>query len=548
MHRKTIQNAKEQTPAKQIQVLLEDAFIRELLESLLMMACDEWHPCRDSLTKIDNALRLISVFTEKIPTSPKLLKAVLQSISSNGISDMLRRYASQVQGPMHLGFVAGHGNIDICPLSYHEALAKLHQRLAIMVLKSALHASQCGGHVDAPVMMLLLEKRCLPSSADPASMGCTQRRPMSLITPKLSLFEAVSTPRVESVSLNWREDLIREMSRDVDCRYDVVIRMVGEICRDLELRCNETERPLRDEQSKSRDLQARLERSERNKAELESQARNHRLIFSALETERDCLADQVETTERRMKELGTSLGNIHEEFDRAKIEAERAAQVAIESARQQDLAYLATMTSKDEIFEKQALKLASTENQVKILEDELNRIRGIEANNAEKLSNSETHIKTLNNAVSASERRMKDLEIELQQTKEQDARNTAKVSNDAALIEELNSAIVATNEASDQNKSLITTLKGRLQKAELETSELRVQHETYVSAKDAEVERLEESNRSSIKKWESELEVAQRNAAEAGEQTSATIAGLQSKIRKLRKEREVCIEINTALF
>lgn len=512
--------------------------ICELLESLLILACDKKHPCRESLTKIDNALRLISVFTERIPTSSKLLKAVLQSISSNVASDLLRQYASQGQGPLRLGFFHGHSTIDVCPLSYRETQARFHQRLAVMFLESALHASQCGVHFDAFIMTLLLEKQSLHFPAQPASVECTQRRPTNLMSPKISLFEAVSTPRVDSVSLNWRDGLIREISRDVDCRYEGVVRLVGEICRDLELRCNEIERPLREEQSKSRDLEARLESSERKKAELECQAQNHRSTFCALETEKDYLADQAEAAEERLKELGTSLDNIHQEFDHAKIEAERAAQAATESARQQDLAYLATMTGKDEIFEQESLKLASAENHVKALEHELTRMRGLEANYAERLKNREAHIETLNNAVSASERHIEDLQNELIQSKEQDARNTAKISDNERLIQELNSTMVAANEASDQNKSLISTLRDQLQRAEAETSELRLQHETHVSAKDVEMERLVESNRTSNEIWQNELGAAHRSAAAASEQSGSTIAGLRSKIRGLRKERE----------
>lgn len=502
-----------------------------------MLACDEWHLSWESLIEINNALRVISVFTERIPTSSKLVKAVLQSISSDMVSDMLRQYSSQMQGPMHLGLAHGHSNMDVCPISYREAQARLHQSLAVMILKSAVHASQSGGHFDASIITLLLEKQSLHSPPQLASAECTQRRPINLIAPKISLFEAVSTPRADSLSLNWRDGLIREMSRDVNCRYEGVIRMVGEICRDLELRCNETERPLREEQSKSRDLKARLEVLERNQVELEIQAQNHQSAFSALETERDCLANQVEATERRLKELGTSLDNIHQEFDHAKIEAENAAQAAIESARLQDLAYLATMTGKDEMFEEQSLKLASTEDHVKLLEHKLNQMRELEANNVENLKNSDKHIETLNNAVSASERRVQDLQDELFQTKEQDARNVAKISNNEALIEGLNDNIVALNEASDQDKALISNLKHQLQKAEAETSELRLQHEMYISAKDAEMKQLDKSNRSSNDKWQSELEVAHTNAAAASEQ----IAGLQSKVRKLRKEREVRI-------
>ena len=536
-----------QEMAKQIQVLLEDASVRELLESLLVVACDKWQPCRESLTRIENALRLISVFTEMIPTSSKLLKAVLQSVPSSTVSGMLRQYALQEEEAMRLRLIHGHSTLEVCPSSYREARARLHQSLSVMVLKSALHAPQCGAHFDASTMVLLLEYRSLHCAAQHGSVECTQRRPMKTTTPKISMFEAVSTPRIDSASLHWRDGLMDEMSRDIDCRYEGIIRIVGQICRDLELRCNNNERPLREEQSRSHTLRARLESSERDKAELAFQARSHQSTISALKTERDCLANQVEATQRQLKESGTILDNIHQEFDHARNEAKRAAQAATENARQQDLVYLATMTGKDEVLEEQSSRLASTENHAKALEHELNRMKELEANNAEKLSNGETYIETLNNAVSASERRVEDLQNELTRTKEQNAYNAAQISNNMALIEELNSTIIALNEVSDQNGALISILKGQLQKAESVISELRLQHETYVSAKDAEFERLYESHRSSNENWQSELEVSRSSAAAASEQFTATIAGLHSEVAKLQKEREVRIfEVRTA--
>ena len=501
------------------------------------MACDQWQPCRESLTRVDNALRLISVFTERIPTSSKLLKTVLQSTSSSTVSGMLRQYALQEEEAMRVGFVHGHSTVEVCPSSYREARARLHQNLSVMILKSAIHAPQCGGHFDASAMALLLEDRSLRCAAQHGSVKCTQRRPMKVTTPKISMFEAVSTPHMDSASLHWRDGLRKEMSRDIDCRYEGIIRMVGEICRDLELRCNNNEHPLREEQARSHNLRAKLESSERDNAELIFQARSHQSTISALETERDRLANQVEATERQLEELGTSLDNIRQEFDHAK----RAAQAAVDSARQQDLVYLATMTGKDEVLEEQSSRLARTENHAKALEHDLNRVRELEANNVEKLSNYETYIETLNNAVSASERNIENLQNELTRAKEQNVYNAAKISSNMALMEELHSTIVALNEASDQNGAMTLTLKGQLREAECVISELQLQHETYVSAKEAEFERLHDSHRSLNNNWQSELEVARSSAAAASEQFTATIAGLHSEVGKLRKERQVRI-------
>ena len=525
-----------------MQLELEDASLRKFLELLLVITCEERRPCRESLEKIDYGLRLISLFTESIPTSSKLIRAVLQSIPGNVISDMLRQYGSQEQEAARLD--SGHNNIiDVCPLSHHDARGRLHQGLLVLILKSALYAPQCGGHFDASTITLLLEQQSFYYPAQQPSVGCSQRRPRNIVAPSISTFEAVSTPRMDSVSLKWRDNLRREMSRDLDCRYEGVIRMVGEICRDLELRCAEAESPLRQEQSKSRDLQTRLENSERDKAELEYQVRNYQSGFSALEKERACLVHQIEAAETRLKELGTSIDSVHQELK----EAKHSAQATIESARQQDLMYLATMMGKDENLEEQSLRLASAENHAKALEHELNRMRGLEADNVEVLKDKETHIETLNSATSVADFHIKNLQDELTRTKEHNALHAAKISNSEALIEELNSVIVAVSEASDQNRSLISNLKDQLHKAESEMSELRSQHETYVHTKDVDFERLSESHRSLTDRWRNELETARGNAAAANEQFGATIAGLHSKIRKLRKEREVgALRVQTA--
>ena len=519
-----------------MQVLLEDASIRNLLESVLDIACDKWHPCRESLTKIDNAIRLVSVFTERIPKLPKLPKAVLQSISNEMVSDIQRQYALQVQEAIRLGLAPGHSAIDVCPLSYREAREQLHHSFSNMVLRSALYAPQSASHLNVFALTLLLEQQLIHHPTQSPSVQCTQRRPMKVTTPNISMFEALSTPGMASVSVNWRDGLLREMSRDATCRYEGVVRIVGQVCRDLELRCNEIERPLRDEQAKSRDLQARLESSEQKKSELANQARELQSSSDSLETERDLLANQAEASENRSKELEASLDKIRREFEYVETEAERAARAACESARQQDLVYLAAITGKDEAIEEQSLKISRIENGAKALDHELTRMRELEAVNTKKLNG---NIETLKIAISTSECRIKDLQIELTRTQEQNAGHAVNIKDNETLIEELKGNIVALNNSSDQCESLISTLKTRLQEAENRTSEMRLQHDKYVSAKDAEFERSTKAYQSLVDKKQNELEVTHKSATVAREEFEKTIAALHIKIGELRRERKV---------
>ena len=350
------------------------------------------------MLEVDNALRFVSEMTATTSTSKSLRQKILVSLSGNKLSVLLRRFADQELPRSE--FHRGHESCEVCPATFVKAKIRLHQILAVLFLRSTLFESQYEDDIDTSGLAKMLEKKLGTSVV--ATAPCTYMPPMrAQASGKVSFFEAESTPRVQSISHDWRNDLIQELSRDASYRYESIVRRVGEICRDLELRCNEHELPLRHEQSKSEDLQTRLEAARTKVADLESEAQdqisrvvsleNEKNSLSlqldtaektvvSLKNERDSLSEQLRMTQQKLQDLAIGFNNMRQECDQTIAEAEGAARDTMEISRQQDLAYLATMNGKDQMFEEQAQKLTASTNQVKAFEAELNQIRQQEIN------------------------------------------------------------------------------------------------------------------------------------------------------------------------
>ena len=508
-----------------LQIQLNQTVVHDILLNLLRLACDNNPPSQWLLTQLDSGLHLIATITASIPTATSLLEVLLSCVSDKQVERQLKRFTTQL--PTSPDSVDGHELTEICPRACAEALYRLHQDLTVMLLSTALHASGLETSRQCP-FRLLLQKQIQLSNSQLRYEKCRSRRPFLGEASRVSLFEARGTPRVNSISHDWRTEIVDELSREAGCRYESLVRMVGDICRDLELRCNEAERPLREEQSRSQDLRAHLEAAKRKITELEGQARDREHEIISLENERTELSDQVKTLNDRLKGLETTLDNIRQEFDQAKSDADIAVQTTIENARQRDLAYLATLTGKDQVFEEQSSKLAASETQVKDLEYEITQLKAEVASRSEITQAQQKAIEELNNGIATA----KDIAAF------QEAKIDALQKSERDLISSRDDIVRKAQDESQVHDYAISELKKELQAAKAEAAGLQQQYDSYAGAKEAEILRLEETLRASNKKWQSELTEASNSAALADQHRVSTITDLQSKIKRLRKERE----------
>lgn len=467
---------------------------------------------------------MISTITAIIPRDSDLQHDVLEELTKGDNLAVLQQIVTQE--PLGFDLNHGHGPENICPATYKETRMRLHQRLAVMILNVGLRSPRYNPDFS-DVLAALVEKqakllntsfRCM--EAPPAKQGPEKS--------SLSLFEAGSTPQTQTVSHNWRENIVRELSRDVNRQHESVIRMVGELCRDLELRCDEAERPYRDEQCRSRDLQACLDDSQAKVTELEVRIESQRSELAELRSVRDCFSAQVQTSEEGLQEMGRRLDQMHREFDQAKSDNMRAAQAAQERSRKQDLDYMSILTGKDVALEEQANKLAISDDRIQKLEDELAQQKSRALQDAQTIICNEGQVQGLKNNVTTASELAELRLVDIERLK----------ASEAHLIESTESIAKAAKEEAKGLLALISEQAAQLQAEKGKLEELKHEYERYTGSKDAEIETLEDLHRSSREKLEADLEEARNNAATAHKENTSQITNLKKIVKQLRKERE----------
>ena len=357
---------------------------------------EERLPTSDSLAELNFAINKVLGFTRAIPSSARLRRMILCALPTNEFSSLLNQFLKAPLLATKLD--AGHGQVGICCQIYAEAHLQLQRRLCTLFTKTVLYASHDKVGIDLSMANALLEKQVSLSSTYPTWSTCKPRRPNSE-TIQLSLFESGSTPTDSSASHDWRANLLRDIFRASSHQYESVVRQMGEVCRDLELRCNDAENPLREERIRSSDLLERLETSDARAAELRTEVEERSLVLDGLEAENTRLVGQIFTTEQSVQNLSNDVEELRERLAATSEEARLAAETANETEKLQKLEYLAITLAKDETNEAQTLKVKTLENQIEDLGKELMQARSQNLDNMERISYLEESIEERDTAM-----------------------------------------------------------------------------------------------------------------------------------------------------
>ena len=497
--------------------LLDPSIVSNKLITLLRLACEPITPDGDALSSLDSNLRTVSAIATLISELEIIRTAVHQKLKEPENISLLARLGSQRYD------LKRHGCSEVCPFFYAETKSCLHQRFLVLILGIGLNCSPSDyGLKDA--LACLLESQLGRLAARSPHEKCENSK-VRTEPAALSLFEASSTPRTQSVSHDWKDKLFTELSRDVRHQHGSVTRMVGEICRDLELRCGEAEQPFRDEQRRAQNLQTQLEDSRSRVSELEAHAQSQTSELNDIKNERNHLSDQVEAMERRLQDLSSQLEQIHQELDWCRADHERSAQAVTEKSRQQDLEYMSILTGKDLLIEEQAAKLATSED----------RIEGLE----NKLSQQETSaIQTIN----SNELIIQDLSNDVLLAKELAAARQLEVDRLAAsnsqLITSKEELARHAEEDSEQHAILVADLRAQITSQRDRNADLEQRHAQHMDGKDAELQRLADVHQSAVEKLQIGLEEAHHRAEREREERFSQISDLKKEIKGLRRQRE----------
>lgn len=338
-----------------------------VMNDLLELACSEVIPSSESLVRLENAMLLTSSLGAQIQGSPSLRQAVLYSIYTDQISKLLDRFIS-LEAPGSCSNM--HEQVDSCPHSYRQTKLNLHRGICDVFLKTALAEIRGEARIDALVTTALVDKRMgllnISKSCDFYSS-----KTLALAIPPINSNEASQLAK----SHDWRNMLRESMLRANESQFESIVRTVGEVCQDLERRCENVEGPLRDEQARSNDLNLKLNASEEALRVFESHAQERLLAIGALESEKAMLIAQVQMAEQREQSLSHSYEILQQDFEAAKKEAADAAEAAAEVVKHQELAHLASLTGKDEMYEEQTSIIKELEERITSLAGDLSQMR-----------------------------------------------------------------------------------------------------------------------------------------------------------------------------
>lgn len=307
-------------------------------------------PSQGQFANLQGIIQIIDAFGAMSTKSIDVRHKVLRSLSSNTLAAPLRRFLEH--DPSSLS--GEHTMQGHCPIQHRLLQVECHRRLCLLIVQIMLYARDNDLSPEPSLAIALLEKQ---THLCAIQLKCNFFGHRGLIQKpeEVSLFGAGSTPQ-DMPSHAWRDRLIETFSRDARYQHQTVVQMVGEVCRDLEARCDNAEQPFRDEQARSHDLQQRLKSSEDRNVELEGQRDESCYVISSLETKTSHLQERADTAEQRSESLQVEVDRMRQTLEHAEKEAVRATNASSEAARKQDLTYMETIMGKNKQYQEQVTK------------------------------------------------------------------------------------------------------------------------------------------------------------------------------------------------
>lgn len=287
---------------------------------------------------LEERVQFINKLNSHVPKSESLRKGLLNSLVTNEFQNPVNAFIASNPGS------AGQACTDheACPTSIANSRRNLSMTLCTLLLRCSFYSrggDSDGARLDPALASSLMEKHARLSDAQ----HTCSTAPSTLAVSKISLLEASATPETRFSSRNWRQNLADGLTRESARQYDFVVASVGELCRDLERRCETVETPLRESEARCAALQAEMEEwrakyaeAERRSEMLEAVTEEKERLDNELAGANSTIADHAERITLLEEQLATSLEEtrrVQEQGQASSAAAEEAYRTEIESMR-----------------------------------------------------------------------------------------------------------------------------------------------------------------------------------------------------------------------
>ncbi|KAL9060056.1 MAG: hypothetical protein Q9206_001214 [Seirophora lacunosa] len=335
----------DHTVGVKILLLLDETTIQDHLIAILQAAILGYASPSKAL-ETESALVVINSFTASLECSASLRHKLLNSLSTNVLAEIVSRHLDLTQ----INHSSHDDHNDYCPYAYAQGRTRLQHKICTLFLKAALFSQQDTVGLDTSLGSAMLDKLVALNTDIPAC----RRYPTNFSSRKpalVALLEAESTPQSTAGSSQWRERIRRDLTQNAEYQYQTIIRTLGESCQDLERRCNDVERPLREEQANVRRLHNLVDASKARIAELEVHNHEQNLFLEGVEHEKAEFVEHIRSLENEVESLSNQMGKLRPELEGTIRRADDAAQNNTNTIKELELVHAAVVAEKDEIIE-----------------------------------------------------------------------------------------------------------------------------------------------------------------------------------------------------
>ena len=451
-------------------------------------------PSGQALLDIEMATAQAIELAKLSAASQDFRRKILYLLSTTEFLSPLRNFTACVPLPCFSYSGDEHHTHGVCPARYVESQQELQRTISLFLLQTALHASIKETSLEPWLATALLEKQ---TRLPPRNVTCKLAQGGDNVQ-RPSLFETGSTPEYSPVAHAWRDRLKNNLLRDAGYQQESVIKIVNEVCRDLESRCDDAERPYREEQARSQNLELKLKVSEDQVAHQQNQNKNCVQTINQLETQKFHFEGRANMAEKRVQDISTEVAGLRKAISDMKLEASQTKSAMAEAARQQDLFYMATMTAKDRELGRRDIKVNELEARATDLGEKLAHSEALEkkavANNERIELELAQQYDKLNRAMALSTEKQRQIEGLLESKSSLAADNVSWLSKvlEQSLQQccDTHAYVFKVEELVQRCSSLESSLDAQATAFEAEKLSIQAAHEGFKSAKEAEVRRV----------------------------------------------------------
>ncbi|TGZ84388.1 hypothetical protein EX30DRAFT_302677, partial [Ascodesmis nigricans] len=413
---------------------------------------------------LQSRITFLQAVIRNLPTSQKIRTAILGALITNEFSSIIDDFMASIKNrPVS----AKCEDCEACPFVIAASQRQLQKTICKLILQSSIYSETDSTVRLDPILGSALMEKMMILSTPPKECPTVTLTMSNHSREVIAMFEASATPEIRVSSRNWRQNLMDGMARETNRQHEYVVSAIGEICRDLEKRCETIEQPLREEEQRSQQLREALSLAERRREDLEKEVVSRVHAMEDMEQDKHRLENKLDGAISKINDYIDRIRVLEEALEESRADAARIRQESEQLENERETAHKEEVQRLRESADRNAME------QMGVLSDRQDRIDELEQISKdleEQVEAKDEHIQELEIEMEAKELRINELGSERQNLLDQVGQLKAEIKASSAEVEAQRSTL-------GERERKIADLDHALEEITQEEQHLKVQIE-----------------------------------------------------------------------